>query len=113
MEPTTGLILRRITQTELSVSAHKLATVILDAIAWKEGFNGLSRGTAAFTLADLASKMNISRQYLTELLAELEASDLELRREKPNGKFAPWLFRCERHERGILRDGGRVRRFVA
>lgn len=93
MEPTTGLILRRITQTELSVSAHKLATVILDAIAWKEGFNGLSRGTAAFTLADLACKMNISRQYLTELLAELEASELELRREKPNGKFAPWLFR--------------------
>ena len=93
MEPTTGLILRRITRTELSVSAHKLATVILDAIAWKEGFNGLSRGTAAFTLAGLASKMNISRQYLTELLAELEASDLELRREKPHGKFAPWLFR--------------------
>lgn len=93
MEPTTGLILRRITQTELSVSAHKLATVILDAIAWKEGFNGLSRGTAAFTLAGLACKMNISRQYLTELLAELEASELELRREKPNGKFAPWLFR--------------------
>jgi hypothetical protein len=50
MEPTTGLILRRITQTELSVSAHKLATVILDAIAWKEGYNGLPRGTAAFTL---------------------------------------------------------------
>lgn len=93
MELTTGLILRRITQTELSVSAHKLATVILDAIAWKEGFNGLSRGTAAFTLTGLASKMNISRQYLTELLAELEASELELRREKPNGKFAPWLFR--------------------
>lgn len=93
MEPTTGLILRRITQTELSVSAHKLATVILDAIAWKEGYNGLPRGTAAFTLADLASKMGISRQYLTELLAELEASELELRREKPNGKFAPWLFR--------------------
>jgi hypothetical protein len=93
MEPTTGLILRRITQTELSVSAHKLATVILDAIAWKEGYNGLPRGTAAFTLADLASKMGISRQYLTELLAELEASELELTREKPNGKFAPWLFR--------------------
>jgi len=93
MEPTTGLILRRITQTELSVSAHKLATVILDAIAWKEGYNGLPRGTAAFTLADLASKMGISRQYLTELLAELEASELELKREKPNGKFAPWLFR--------------------
>ena len=93
MEPTTGVILRRITQTALSVSAHKLATVILDAIAWKEGYNGLPRGTAAFTLADLASKMGISRQYLTELLAELEASELELRREKPNGKFAPWLFR--------------------
>jgi hypothetical protein len=93
MEPTTGLILRRITQTDLSVSAHKLATVILDAIAWKEGYNGLPRGTAAFTLADLASKMGISRQYLTELLAELEASELELKREKPNGKFAPWLFR--------------------
>ncbi len=93
MEPTTGLILRRITQTELSVSAHKLATVILDAIAWKEGYNGLPRGTAAFTLADLAFKMGISRQYLTELLSELEASELELRREKPNGKFAPWLFR--------------------
>ena len=93
MESTTGLILRRITQTELSVSAHKLATVILDAIAWKEGYNGLPRGTAAFTLTDLASKMGISRQYLTELLAELEASELELRREKPNGKFAPWLFR--------------------
>ena len=93
MEPTTGLILRRITQTELSVSAHKLATVILDAIAWKEGYNGLPRGTAAFTLADLASKMGISRQYLTELLSELEASELELKREKPNGKFAPWLFR--------------------
>lgn len=93
MEPTTGLILRRITQTELSVSAHKLATVILDAIAWKEGYNGLPRGTAAFTLTDLASKMGISRQYLTELLAELKASELELIREKPNGKFAPWLFR--------------------
>lgn len=93
MEPTTGLILRRITQTDLSVSAHKLATVILDAIAWKEGYNGLPRGTAAFTLTDLASKMSISRQYLTELLAELEASELELRRDKPNGKFAPWLFR--------------------
>ena len=36
MEPTTGLILRRITQTNLSVAAHKLATLILDAIAWKE-----------------------------------------------------------------------------
>jgi len=93
MEPTTGLILRRITQTELSVSAHKLATLILDGIAWKDGYNGLSRGTAAFTLAALAEKMDVSRQYLTVLLGELEASDLKLERKKPNGKFAPWLFR--------------------
>ena len=100
MEPTTGLILRRITQTDLSVSAHKLATVILDAIAWKEGYNGLPRGTAAFTLADLAATMGISRQYLSELLAELEASELELRREKPNGKFAPWLFRFTAFDAG-------------
>ncbi|MCR9158984.1 MAG: hypothetical protein NXH80_17225 [Rhodobacteraceae bacterium] len=93
MEPTTGLILRRITQTKLSVSAHKLATIILDGIAWKEGYNGLSRGTAAFTLTDLACKMGVSRQYLTVLLTELEASQLQLTRQKPNGKYAPWLFR--------------------
>lgn len=93
MEPTTGLILRRITETELSVSAHKLATIILDGIAWKEGYNGLSRGTAAFTLSALAEKMGVSRQYLTVLLTELEASQLQLTRQKPNGKYAPWLFR--------------------
>jgi hypothetical protein len=93
MEPTTGLILRRITQTDLSVSAHKLATLILDGIAWKDGYNGLSRGTAAFTLIALAEKMDVSRQYLTVLLGELEASSLKLEREKPNGKFSPWLFR--------------------
>ena len=93
MEPTTGLILRRITQTDLSVSAHKLATLILDGIAWKDGYNGLSRGTAAFTLTALAEKMDVSRQYLSVLLGELEASSLKLEREKPNGKFAPWLFR--------------------
>ncbi|GAA0308086.1 hypothetical protein [Rhodovulum strictum] len=93
MEPTTGLILRRITQTDLSVSAHKLATLILDAIAWKDGYNGLPRGTAAFTLSALAEKMGVSRQYLSVLLSELEASDLKLERRKPNGKFAPWLFR--------------------
>lgn len=93
MEPTTGLILRRITQTDLSVSAHKLATLILDGIAWKDGYNGLSRGTAAFTLTTLAEKMDVSRQYLSVLLGELEASSLKLKREKPNGKFAPWLFR--------------------
>lgn len=93
MEPTTGLILRRITQTNLSVAAHKLATLILDAIAWKDGYNGLSRGTAAFTLSALAEKMGVSRQYLTVLLNELEASELQLERAKPNGKFAPWIFR--------------------
>jgi len=93
MEPTTGLILRRITQTEISVSAHKLATIILDGIAWKDGYNGLPRGTAAFTLAALATRMGVSRQYLFVLLAELETSALRLERHKPNGKFAPWLFR--------------------
>lgn len=93
MEPTTGLILRRITQTALSVSAHKLATLLLDGIAWKDGYNGLPRGTAAFTLSALAEKMDVSRQYLTVLLGELEASSLKLERDKPNGKFAPWLFR--------------------
>lgn len=93
MEMTTGAILRRITETPLSVSAHKLATLILDGIAWKDGYNGLSRGTAAFTLTALAEKMDVSRQYLTVLLGELEASDLKLERKKPNGKFAPWLFR--------------------
>ncbi|PKP67622.1 MAG: hypothetical protein CVT86_01095 [Alphaproteobacteria bacterium HGW-Alphaproteobacteria-8] len=93
MEPTTGLILRRITQTELSVSAHKLATIILDGLAWKEGYNGLSRGTAAFTLSMLAEKMGVSRQYLNVLLTELEASQLQLTRQKPNGKYAPWFFR--------------------
>ena len=69
MEPTTGLILRRITQTDLSVSAHKLATLILDGIAWKDGYNGLPRGTAAFTLSSLAAKMGVSRQYLSVLLS--------------------------------------------
>lgn len=93
MQPTTGSILRRITETELSVSAHKLATVILDAIAWKDGYNGLSRGTAAFTLSALAERMAITRQHLTHLLAELAASGLRLLRWKPHGKYAPWFFR--------------------
>jgi hypothetical protein len=93
MELTTGAILRRITETPLSVSAHKLATILLDGIAWKDGYNGLERGTAAFTLAQLAEKMGVSRQHLTGLLAELAASALGLLRWKANGKFAPWLFR--------------------
>lgn len=93
MTLTTGAILRRITQTDLSVSAHKLATIILDGIAWKDGYNGLQRGTAAFTMAHLSTRMGISRQHLTTLLTELTESALALMRWKPNGKFAPWLFR--------------------
>lgn len=92
MNITTGAILRRITETDLSVSAHKLATVILDGVAWKDGYNGLERGTAALTLAHLAEKMGVSRQHLTDLLSELAESALALFRWKPNGKFAPWLF---------------------
>jgi hypothetical protein len=98
MELTTGAILRRITETPLSNAAHKLATIILDGIAWKDGYNGLERGTAAFTLAPLAEKMGVSRQHLTTLLVELAASGLALVRWKPNGKFAPWLFRFGRHK---------------
>jgi hypothetical protein len=98
MELTTGAILRRITETPLSTAAHKLATIILDGIAWKDGYNGLERGTAAFTLAHLAEKMGVSRQHLTALLVELAASNLALVRWKPNGKFAPWLFRFGGHE---------------
>lgn len=93
MNLTTGAILRRITEADLSTSSHKLATIILDGIAWKDGYNGLARGTAAFTLAHLAEKMGVSRQHLTALLAELAESTLKLVRWKPNGKFAPWLFR--------------------
>ncbi len=111
MEPTTGLILRRITQTDLSVSAHKLATLILDGIAWKDGYNGLPRGTAAFTLSSLAAKMGVSRQYLSVLLSELETSELKLEREKSNGKFAPWLFRFAAFDDGeqtydLVSEGG-------
>lgn len=98
MELTTGAILRRITETPLSTAAHKLATIILDGIAWKDGYNGLERGTAAFTLVHLAEKMGVSRQHLTVLLVELAASNLALVRWKPNGKFAPWLFRFGGHE---------------
>lgn len=97
MELTTGAILRRITETPLSTAAHKLATIILDGIAWKDGYTGLERGTAAFTLAHLAEKMGVSRQHLTALLVELAASGLALARWKPNGKFAPWLFRFGGH----------------
>lgn len=105
MNLTTGAILRRITEADLSAASHKLATIILDGIAWKDGYNGLTRGTAAFTLAHLADKMGMSRQHLTALLAELAASTLELVRWKPNGKFAPWLFRFGRAENEtVLQD---------
>lgn len=100
MELTTGSVLRRITQTDLSVAAHKLATLILDGIAWKDGYNGLSRGTAAFTLQALAERMGVSRQYLSVLLGELATSPLRLERQKPHGKYAPWLFRFE----GVVPD---------
>ena len=93
MELTTGAILRRITRTNLSVSAHKLATVILDGIAWKDGYNGLPRGTAAFTLGDLARQMGVSRQYLHVLLGELAASGLRLMRQRLRGPIALWRFR--------------------
>ena len=93
MDFTTGSILRQILRCDLSVSAHKLATIILDGIAWKDGYNGLDRGTAAFTLSTLAEIMGVTRQHLTTLLAELAASKLRIERWKPNGKFAPWLFR--------------------
>jgi hypothetical protein len=105
MNLTTGAILRRITEADLSAASHKLATIILDGIAWKDGYNGLERGTAAFTLAHLADKMGMSRQHLTSLLAELAASTLELVRWKPNGKFAPWLFRFgAAKEDAVLQD---------
>ena len=72
MNMTTGAILRRITETPLSVSAHKLATILLDGIAWKDGYNGLSE------------------------------SALALARWKPNGKFAPWLFRFGGSEDDVI-----------
>ncbi|WP_167852783.1 hypothetical protein [Tabrizicola sp. DRYC-M-16] len=49
--------------------------------------------------------MGISRQYLNVLLGELQASDLQLEREKSNGKYAPWLFRFAAFEHeGNLQD---------
>jgi hypothetical protein len=102
MNLTTGTILRRITETNLSVSAHKLATIILDGITRKEGYNGLERGTAAFTLTHLAEKMGVSRQHLTDLLSERAESALAIVRWKPNGKFAPWLFRFGGSEEKVI-----------
>ena len=102
MELTTGAILRCITNTSLSTAAHKLATLILDGISWKDGYNGLPRGTAAFALAELAERMDVSRQYLHTLLNELAASGLRLVRHRGRGKVSPWLFRfagCDEADR--------------
>ena len=96
---TTGAILRRIAKTPLSVSAHKLATVILNGIAWKEGYNGLERGTAAFTLAHIAEKIGVSRQHLSEFPAELAASSLALLHELLTKQVEG------RHKRGGSRFG--------
>lgn len=102
MTLTTGAFLRRIINTPLSASAHKLATMILDGIAWKDGYNGLDHGTAAFTLSHLAEKMGVSRQHLSDLLSELAESNLALSRWKPNGKYAPWIFRFGRPEEDLI-----------
>jgi len=88
MNLTTGAILGCITEADLSAAFHKLATIIPDGIAWKDGYNGLERGAAAFTLAHLAERMGMSRQHLTGLLSELAESALALVRRKSNGKFA-------------------------
>ncbi|MEO8244716.1 MAG: hypothetical protein ABI832_20705 [bacterium] len=102
MTLTTGALLRRIIETPLSASAHKLATLILDGIAWKDGYNGLDHGTAAFTLSHLSEKMGVSRQHLSDLLSELAESNLALTRWKPNGKFAPWIFRFGCPEKDLI-----------
>lgn len=46
MTLTTGAILRRITEADLSAAIHKLATIILDGITWKDGYNVLARSTS-------------------------------------------------------------------
>ena len=58
MNLTTGAILRRITETPLSVSAHKLATIILDGIAWKVRIPGSSGQGFRF---DPATHSNLTR----------------------------------------------------
>lgn len=103
MTMTTGAILRRILKAHLSFSAHKLATIILDGTSWKDGYNGLKRGTASFQLCDLMNDMGISRQHLSTLLAELEGSSAGLTRVKSGGKFSPWIFRWQPVDN---RDGG-------
>ena len=103
MTMTSGAILRRIIAARLSFSAHALATIILDGTSWKTGFNGLQRGTASFQLTDLMETMDISRQHLSTLLAELDASTIGLTRKKLEGKYAPWIFRWLPVDKG---DGG-------
>jgi hypothetical protein len=76
----------------------------------EDGYNGLPRGAAAFTLAALAERMGISRQYLSNLLGELAVSGLRLERRKPHGKYAPWLFRFgegfRRKPQDVVSSGG-------
>lgn len=80
-------------KTELSFGAHKLATVILDGIAWTDGYNGLGKGSAAFSLHELAERVGVSRQHLHSLLGELASSGLRLTRDRGKGRSAHWLFR--------------------
>ena len=60
MELTTGAILRRITETPLSTAAHKLATIILDGIAWKDGYM-FGQQLARHTLVDLTGTYRAGR----------------------------------------------------
>ncbi|NBZ89216.1 hypothetical protein [Stagnihabitans tardus] len=106
MDLTTGALLRRILATPLSMGAHKLATLLLDGMAWKEGYNGLARGTAAFTTRQLMQGMGISRQHLRTLLTELAQSDLRLERWKDHGHFAPWIFRFNPVDNSDTGDDG-------
>lgn len=85
--------MRRITRTDLTMAAHKLATLILDGMAWREGYNGLPKGAAGFTMAGLSEAVGVSRQYLYQLFAELEASELKLSRERVGAGGTLWLFR--------------------
>lgn len=50
MELTIGAILRRIAETPLSTAAHKLASIILEGIAWKDGRGFVAHGGAVRAL---------------------------------------------------------------
>ena len=59
---------------------------------------------------EVAVKSEASQQVRSLLIAR--ARLVSMRRDLEN-QMRSMLKECERHERGILRDGGRVRRFVA